>query len=92
MRTSMKCKTIVFVLVFLLMSMSVKAQTMGGDDSASASGSTSVTARVEMPEEAENAGTTPGITSGDDSAILVYVFLLVFSALLFVAGKKHDLR
>lgn len=85
----MKRKTMLFVLVFLLMSMSVKAQTMGGDDIASASGSTSVTARVEMPEEAENPGIASGITSGDDSAILVYAFLLVLSALVFVAGKKY---
>ncbi len=64
------------------------ADTLTGDLNGKAAGSTSVTARVELPEDYDSSGFDENggyINTGDDTQIMMYICMILISGIVIVS-------
>lgn len=94
----MKRGILLALLCFLCMGIPVQANTLAGDGSGTVIGSTSVTARVEMPEEEsseepdEDINTdSDAVKTGDETQILQMIVLMgICSMIIVLIGKTKE--
>lgn len=87
MRHFFRNKYVFLLLILLCVRFPVYADTLSGNESEKAAGQTSVTARVELPEDYEpgESEESDGIVhTGDDGQVMVYVFAILLSTAAIV--------
>lgn len=88
-------KMILVLLLLLYISTPVCADTLSGDENGRAAGQTSVTARIELPEDYEPGGSEDAgssIDTGDDTQIFMYIFMILLSGILVISALRAKTR